>query len=62
MNSLKELRELNGFTKVDISKFLGITPQAVGKIEKSNGISFRNAIILSKLYKKTIEEIYVASQ
>lgn len=58
MNKLKELREMNGFTKIDVSKITGITPETIRNIENSKSLSLKNAIILSKLYSKSTEEIY----
>lgn len=58
MNKLKKLREMNGFTKTDVSKITGITPETIRNIENSKSLSLKNAIILSKLYSKSTEEIY----
>ncbi|HEK5054475.1 TPA: helix-turn-helix transcriptional regulator [Clostridioides difficile] len=59
-NGLATLRKMNNYTKTDISLFLGLCPQAIYNMERAKSISFRNALILSKLYNVSVEEIYLA--
>ena len=55
-NGLKKLRENYGFTKSEIATYLGVTVQAISKIEKAKKVKVEYIFILSKVYGTSIEE------
>ena len=56
-NGLKKLRENYGFTKSEIATYLGVTVQAISKIEKDKKVKVEYIFILSKVYGTSIEEL-----
>lgn len=58
MESLKLLREKKGYSKSQVSKHLGVTPETVGYIERVNRIKYKYAIVLADLYSTPIEKLY----
>lgn len=58
MESLKLLREKNGYSKSQVSKHLGVTPETVGYIERLNRVKYKYAIILAELYSIPLEKLY----
>lgn len=62
LNKLKEYREKNQLSKEDVAYILDMTAEGVAKIETVNhGISGKDTYKLSKLYGKSMEEIYIAT-
>ncbi|MGL5652137.1 MAG: helix-turn-helix domain-containing protein [Paraclostridium sp.] len=57
MENLKSLRESKGYSKVEVSKYLGVTPEAIGYMEKVNRINIKYLYELSNLYSITRDEI-----
>lgn len=58
MKSLKLLRESKGYSKSQVSKHLGVTPETIGYIERVNRIKYKYAIILADLYSTPIDELH----
>ena len=62
LNKLKEYREKSNLSKQDLAYILDITPEGVSKFETLNyNISAKYTYLLSKLYKKSMEDIYIAT-
>lgn len=58
MKNLKLLRENKGYSKSQVSKYLGVTPETVGYIERVNRIKYKYAIVLADLYSTPLEVLY----
>lgn len=57
MKNLKTLRENKGYSKVDVSRCLGVTPESIGYMEKVNRINIKYLYELSKLYSMDLESL-----
>lgn len=58
MKSLKLLREKKGYSKSQVSKYLGVTPETIGYIERVNRIKYKYAVALAELYSTPLEVLY----
>jgi len=60
MNTLKYLRENMGLTQSQVAAIAGITQQAYSLIETGqNNPSLETALCLSKLFQKTVDDIFI---
>ncbi|MEG0857402.1 MAG: helix-turn-helix transcriptional regulator [Bacilli bacterium] len=57
MKNLKTLRENKGYSKVEVSRHLGVTPESIGYMEKVNRINIKYLSKLSKLYSIDFEAL-----
>ncbi|WP_290063339.1 helix-turn-helix domain-containing protein [Paraclostridium bifermentans] len=57
MKNLKTLRENKGYSKVYVSRYLGVTPESIGYMEKVNRINIKHLDELSKLYSIDLESL-----
>lgn len=55
MKNLKILREKKGYSKVQVSRYLGVTPESIGYMEKVNRINIKHLYKLSELYSIDLE-------
>lgn len=55
MKNLKTLREKKGYSKVQVSRYLGVTPESIGYMEKVNRINIKHLYKLSELYSIDLE-------
>lgn len=55
MKNLKTLREKKGYSKVQVSRYLGVTPESIGYMEKVNRMNIKYLYKLSELYSIDLE-------